>query len=146
MFKEIVKYCVEKGIPFATYPQAIKAWRKHCKRVELQKKDPLLENAKAYHNTLEKYFRKKRKHEELFHYDFNEVRTVLKAKRLWGMQVFDCHSDEHTELIYSKDDVVICVNYSYGYVDVVGLRPSDFYVLEKAHKTPKWTNIDNDSP
>ena len=131
MFKELVQYCSKNNV-FDNYEDALKAYNIHCQRQSLRNcVDPLKEFYTSYHKTVRTYFRKKRQHRfyKFYTYDFNDVKSFLGKNHLFGMQVFDCHSNEDTDMIYSKDGVVICYS-SYGYIDVVGLRPCDFYVIE----------------
>ena len=134
MFKNFINYCSENNV-FDNYDDALKAYNKHCQRQSLKNGvDPLKTFYLSYHEIVKAYFKKKKQFRahKFYTYDFNEIKSFLCKNHYYGMQVFDCHSNENTEVVYFKDGVTICYS-EYGYIDVIGLRPCDFYVLEAAH-------------
>lgn len=134
-FKEFIKYCSRNNV-FDNYHDALIAYQKHCQREDLRNcADPLKEFCESYHKAVKECFRKKGQYRayEFYTYDFNDVKSFLCRNHLYGMQVFDSHSTDPTECVYFKDGVGIYYSGEYGYIDVIGLRPCDFYVLSKAH-------------
>ena len=136
IFKDIVEYCVKRGNPFNSFEEASKAYDKHIERVIARTSgDPLRKFTLEYMEKVSQYFRKNKKRR--FYtpdvYRFSEVRAFLKSKGLWGWQVFDCCGTDHTERIYCKDGVVIDLCDGYGYIEVRGLKPCDFWCLEQAY-------------
>ena len=136
MFKELIKYCSKNNV-FDNYDSALKAFNKHCQRQELKNcVDPLKEFYLNYHKTVQSYFRKKRQYRacKFYTYDFNDVKYFLCKNHFYGMQVFDCRSSDPTECVYFKDGVGIYYSGEYEYIEVIGLRPCDFYILKKAYE------------
>lgn len=134
MFKDFIDYCSRNNV-FDNYDDALKAYHKHCQRQSLKNYvDSLKEFYKEYHKSVKSYFRKMRKYRayELYDYDFDDVKSFLCRNHYYGIQIFDCHSMEYTKCVYSKDGVEIYYS-TYGYIDVIGLRPCDFYVLRQAY-------------
>lgn len=138
-FQEIVRFCAEVGNPFSTIEEADKALTIHNKRAHAARRHPdkLREFYKGYHKAVRMYFRKIRKYRayQLYDYVFADVLNVIKAKGLYGKQVFDrCGlSDDNKKFVYFKDGVEIQYAPDYGYYEVKGLRECDFYVLRKAY-------------
>lgn len=138
MFKNLVSYCMQSGNPFESYEQAYQAYIKHSSRESLrQAKDPLKVFYKSYHKAVRTYFKKIRKYRayELYDYNLTEVMEFLKSNKYYGMQCFDCRNicDDPTETVYCKDGVTVEVCHSWGYIEVLGLRSCDFWLLEKAY-------------
>lgn len=133
-FKEFIKYCSRNNV-FDNYDDALIAYQKHCQREDLRNyTDSLKEFYKTYHKAVREYFKKKGQYKayKFYTYDFNDIKSFLGQNHLFGVQIFDCYSTESTDTIYCKDGVSI--EYSdNGYIDVVGLRPCDFYVLSKIY-------------
>lgn len=132
-FSDIVQYAASKSEQaFSSWQEAEAAYLKHIARKQNKEySDPLKVFFTEYHKRFRKFF--SRKDIKSSWYDFKEVKEFLKKNDLWGMQVFDCHANEATDLIYNESGLCICVNHYYGYVDVVGLRDCDFKVLERVH-------------
>ena len=135
MFKDFIEYCSENNV-FNNYEDALKAYNKHCQRQSLKNYvDPLKKFYTEYHKAVKDYFRRIKKYRacELYEYDFNDIKSFLCKNHYYGMQVFDCHSMEPTNCVYSKDGVGIFYQSCYEYIDIIGLKPCDFYVLWKAY-------------
>ena len=134
MFKNFINYCSKNNV-FDNYDDALKAYNKHCQRQSLKNcVDSLKEFYLNYHKAVHAYFRKIKRNRayKFYTYDFNDVKSFLCKNHYYGMQIFDSCSSEDAECVYFKDGVTISYS-SYGYIDIIGLRPCDFYILEKAY-------------
>lgn len=134
MFKDIVNYCKAVGNPFECYEDAQKAFLKHKERVALREFEPF---HKRYHKLVREYFRKIKKYRfyPLYDYDFQEVLDFLKKHHYFGKQCFDCRGTcDDPDIVYNKDGVHILFEGSYDYIEVLGLRPSDYYVIAQAYE------------
>ena len=134
MFKDIVNYCKAAGNPFNCYEDAEKAYSKHMKRC--QRREVSTPFYKTYHKAVRTYFKKIKKYRcyPLYEYDFQEVLDFLKRNHYYGKQVFDCRGtcDDPT-CVYYKDGVSILFEGNYDYIEILGLRDCDFYVINQAY-------------